>query len=183
MAEDGLNVDHDGLVVQAAAQLEEELGDEDDAENLPAGYPADVSPVPTTPAESEHGSAGAASPPPPSRPSGQPPPFRGAGWSSTLQNLPDEPMSPSGLGQGGKRVRDDPAALRTGEAEAKQSKQAGVLQHLTNRELWHKSAKSPTSKAVGSWCIHSSASHRDSQRSASVFPQVGGQMFQRSLQV
>ena len=136
LAEDGLNVDHDGLVVQAAAQLEEELGDEDDAENLPAGYPADVSPVPTTPAESEHGSAGAASPPPPSRPSGQPPPFRGAGWSSTLQNLPDEPMSPSGLGQGGKRVRDDPAALRTGEAEAKQSRQAGVLQHLSNRELW-----------------------------------------------
>ena len=112
LAEDGLKVDHDGLVVQAAAQLEEELGEDDDAEDLPAGYPADVSPVPTTPAttpaSSEHGSAGAASPPPPSRSNGQPPPFRGAGWSSALQNLPDEPMSPSGLGQGGKRVRDDP---------------------------------------------------------------------------
>ena len=38
LAEDGLNVDHDGLVVQAAAQLEEELGEGDDAEDLPAGY-------------------------------------------------------------------------------------------------------------------------------------------------
>ena len=79
LAEDGLNVDHDGLVVQATAQLEEELGEEDAAEDLPAGRPADVSPVPSTPANSEHGSAGAASPPPSSRPSGQPP-----GWLSTL---------------------------------------------------------------------------------------------------
>ena len=45
-------------------------------------------------------------------------------------------MSPSGLGQGGKRVRDDQAALAPGQAEAKQSRQAGVLQHLTNHEIW-----------------------------------------------
>ncbi|CAL1157854.1 unnamed protein product [Cladocopium goreaui] len=133
LAEDGQNVDQDGLVVQAAAQLEDLLGDQ--AEDFPAGIPADdddaLSCVPTTPARSE-----AADPPPAVRPSGQPPPFRGAGWSSTLQNLPDEPMSPSGLGQGGKRVRDDQAALAPGQAEAKQSRQAGVLQHLTNHEIW-----------------------------------------------
>ena len=45
-------------------------------------------------------------------------------------------MSPSGLGQGGKRVRDDQAALAPGQAEAKQSRQAGVLQPLTNHEVW-----------------------------------------------
>ena len=133
LAEDGQNVDQDGLVVQAAAQLEDLLGDQ--AEDFPAGIPADdddaLSCVPTTPARSE-----AADPPPAARPSGQPPPFRGAGWSSSLQSLPDEPMSPSGLGQGGKRVRDDQAALAPGQAEAKQSRQAGVLQHLTNHEIW-----------------------------------------------
>ena len=119
--------------MQAAAQLEDLLGDQ--AEDFPAGIPADdddaLSCVPTTPARSE-----AADPPPAARPSGQPPPFRGAGWSSSLQSLPDEPMSPSGLGQGGKRVRDDQAALAPGQAEAKQSRQAGVLQHLTNHEIW-----------------------------------------------
>ena len=92
--EDGQNVDQDGLVVQAAAQLEDLLGDQ--AEDFPAGIPADdddaLSCVPTTPARSE-----AADPPPAARPSGQPPPFRGAGWSSSLQSLPDEPMSPSDL--------------------------------------------------------------------------------------
>ena len=133
LAEDGQNVDQDGLVVQAAAQLEDLLGDQ--AEDFPAGIPSDdddaLSCVPTTPARSE-----AADPPPAARPSGQPPPFRGAGWSSSLQSLPDEPMSPSGLGQGGKRVRDDQAALAPGQAEAKQSRQAGVLQHLTNHEIW-----------------------------------------------
>eukprot|EP00435_Cladocopium_sp_Y103_P032237 s2092_g8.t1 len=106
LAEDGHNVDHDALVVQAAAQLEEELGEIQDAEDFPdlAGGPADVSPVPTTPAESE-----TADPPPPRPgPSGSPPPYRGAGWSSNLQSLPDEPMSPSGLGEGGKRERTNP---------------------------------------------------------------------------
>ena len=39
LAENGFNVLHDGLVVQAAAQLED---DEKDAEDAPAGYPADV---------------------------------------------------------------------------------------------------------------------------------------------
>ena len=63
LAVDGHNVDHDALVVQAAAQLEEELEPMQDAEEFPdlAGGPADVSPVPTTPAESE-----IADPPPPS---------------------------------------------------------------------------------------------------------------------
>ena len=43
-------VDHDALVVQAAAQLEEELEPMQDAEEFPdlAGGPADVSPVPTS---------------------------------------------------------------------------------------------------------------------------------------
>ena len=52
LAEDGQNVDQDGLVVQAAAQLEDLLGDQ--AEDFPAGIPADdddaLSCVPTTPA-------------------------------------------------------------------------------------------------------------------------------------
>ena len=39
LAEDGQNVDQDGLVVQAAAQLEDLLGDQ--AEDFPAGIPAD----------------------------------------------------------------------------------------------------------------------------------------------
>ena len=77
---DGQNVDQDGLVVQAAAQLEDLLGDQ--AEDFPAGIPADnddddddaLSCVPTTPARSE-----AADPTPAAMPSGQPPPFRGAG--------------------------------------------------------------------------------------------------------
>ena len=43
------------------------------------------------------------------------------GWSSSLQSFPDEPMSPSGLGQGGKRARDDQAALAPGQAEAVQA--------------------------------------------------------------
>ena len=113
LAVDGHNVDHDALVVQAAAQLEEELEPMQDAEEFPdlAGGPADVSPVPTTPAESE-----IADPPPPEHgPSGSPPPFRGAGWSSNLQSLPNEPMSPSGLGAGGKRERTNPGELKTGE--------------------------------------------------------------------
>ena len=38
-AEDGQNVDQDGLVVQAAAHLEDLLGDQ--AEDFPAGIPAD----------------------------------------------------------------------------------------------------------------------------------------------
>ena len=120
-----------------AAQLEDLLGDQ--AEDFPAGIPADdddddddaLSCVPTTLARSE-----TADPTPAARPSGQPPPFRGAGWSSSLQSFPDEPTSPSGLGQGGKRVRDDQAALAPGQAEAKQSRQAGVLQHFTNHEIW-----------------------------------------------
>ena len=45
-------------------------------------------------------------------------------------------MSASGLGQRGKRVRDDQAALGAGQTETKQSRQAGVLQHLTNHEIW-----------------------------------------------
>ena len=136
LAVDGHNVDHDALVVQAAAQLEEELEPMQDAEEFPdlAGGPADVSPVPTTPAESE-----IADPPPPEHgPSGSPPPFRGAGWSSNLQSLPNEPMSPSGLGAGGKRERANPGELKTGEADAKQPRQAGILQHLTTKEIWDK---------------------------------------------
>ena len=136
LAVDGHNVDHDALVVQAAAQLEEELEPMQDAEEFPdlAGGPADVSPVPTTPAESE-----IADPPPPEHgPSGSPPPFRGAGWSSNLQSLPNEPMSPSGLGAGGKRERANPGELKTGEADAKQPRQAGILQHLTTKEIWEK---------------------------------------------
>ena len=107
-----------------------------DAEEFPdlAGGPTDVSPVPTTPAESE-----IAGPPPPEHgPSGSPPPFRGAGWSSNLQSLPNEPMSPSGLGAGGKRERANPGELKTGEADAKQPRQAGILQHLTTKEIWEK---------------------------------------------
>lgn len=55
LAEDGQNVNQDGLVVQAAAQLEDLLGDQ--AEDFPAGIPPDdddaLSCVPTTPARSE----------------------------------------------------------------------------------------------------------------------------------
>ena len=81
LAEDGQNVDIDGLTVEAAAQLEEVVGPDED--ELPADSPA------------EEGQSAPSAP--------QPPPFRGAGWSSPMQALPDEPMSPSGLGSGGKR--------------------------------------------------------------------------------
>ena len=47
-------------------------------------------------------------------------------------------MSPSGLGAGGKRERANPGELKTGEADAKQPRQAGILQHLTTKEIWEK---------------------------------------------
>ena len=84
LAVDGAKLDMDELTVHAAAQLEEQLGPSDDEAELPAGTAAEPSTAPT-----------------PAAPS--PPPFRGAGWSSPMQALPDEPMSPSGLGLGGKR--------------------------------------------------------------------------------
>ena len=80
LAEDDQNVDIDGLTVEAAAQLEEVVGPDED--ELPAGSPA------------EEGQSAPSAP--------QPPPFRGAGWSSPMQALPDEPMSPSGLGSVGR---------------------------------------------------------------------------------
>ena len=52
--------------------------------------------------------------------------------------LPDEPTSPSGLGEGGKREREQSAQLTPGESEPKQSRQAGIMRHLSNREIWGK---------------------------------------------
>ena len=111
------------------AQLEELIGPMDDeGEHFSAGIAAedDMVDSPSPP------------PSPPPTASGSSPPFRGAGWSSNLQSLPDEPISPSGLGEGGKREREVSAHLTPGESEPKQSRQAGVLQHLTNREIWGK---------------------------------------------
>eukprot|EP00435_Cladocopium_sp_Y103_P039651 s2889_g10.t1 len=132
LAEDGEKVDEEGVTVMAAAQLEELIGPMDDeGEHFSAGVAAedDMVDSPTPPPSPP--TAAAAS-------SGQLPPFRGAGWSSNLQSLPDEPTSPSGLGEGGKREREHSAQLTPGESEPKQSRQAGVLQHLTNREIWEK---------------------------------------------
>ena len=136
MAEDGGKVDEEGVTVIAAAQLEELIGPMDD--------------------EGEHSSAGIAaeddmvdSPTPPSLPpaaSGSNPPFRGAGWSSNLPSLPDEPTSPSGLCEGGKRERELSAQLTPGESEPKQSRQAGIMQHLTNREIWRRSKNGETQR-------------------------------------
>ena len=77
----------------------------------------------------------------------QPPPFRGAGWSSNLQSLPDEPTSPSGLGEGGKREREQSAQLTPGESEPKQSR--GIMRHLTNRDMYGNIQKCGTAE-VGS---------------------------------
>ena len=129
LAEDGEKVDEEGVTVIAAAQLEELIGPMDDeGEHFSAGIAAedDMVDSPSPP------------PSPPPTASGSSPPFRGAGWSSNLQSLPDEPISPSGLGEGGKREREMSAHLIPGESEPKQSRQAGVLQHLTNREIWGK---------------------------------------------
>ena len=105
LAEDGQNVDIDGLTVEAAAQLEEVVGPDED--ELPAVSPA------------EEGQSAPSAP--------QPPPFRGAGWSSPMQALPDEPMSPTGLGSGGKR--EAPPV----QAEGTKFQRIG---HLADRELW-----------------------------------------------
>ncbi|CAL1127989.1 unnamed protein product [Cladocopium goreaui] len=114
LAEDGQNVNQDGLVVQAAAQLEDLLGDQ--AEDFPAGIPTDDDDA--------------------------------LSWAPRQQNLKLQilrrqqgragSLRPSEVRDGhrGKRVRDDQAALAPGQAEAKQSRQAGVLQHLTNHEIW-----------------------------------------------
>ena len=107
LAVDGAKLDMDELTVHAAAQLEEQLGPSDDEAELPAGTAAKPSTAPT-----------------PAAPS--PPPFRGAGWSSPMQALPDEPMSPSGLGLGGKREAPP-------QAEGVKFQRIG---HLADREIW-----------------------------------------------
>ena len=110
--EDGQNVDI-GLTVKAAEQLEEVVGP-DEEDELPAGSPA------------EEGQSAPSAP--------QPPPFRGAGWSSPMQALPHEPMSPFGLGSGGKR-----------EAPPVQAEGAG---HLADRSSGRPSRSGETPRST-----------------------------------
>ena len=134
--EDGEKVDEEGAAVVAAAQLEELIAQwTKRASTSQRGMPRKMVWLTVRllrllrrlPAAA----AAAAS-------SGQPPPFRGAGWSSSLQSFLNEPTSPSGLGEGGKRERKPSTQLTPGEAEPKQSRQAGIMRHLTNREIWGK---------------------------------------------
>jgi len=108
LAVDGAKLDMDELTVHAAAQLEEQLGPSDDEAELPAGIAAEPSTAPPPAASS-------------------PQPFRGAGWSSAMQALPDAPMSPTGLGAGGKRDAPPPPA------EGAKFQRIG---HLADREIW-----------------------------------------------
>ena len=137
LAIDGSKVDEDAAVVQGVAQLEElgVINDEDDIEpEDAAGIPAEGDDYSPSIAPSE----APASPPPLSGAHGSSPPCRGAGWSSGMQSLPDSPMSPSGLGEGGKRKEAETTHSTAGEAEPKQSRQCGVLRHLTNKEVWER---------------------------------------------
>ena len=108
LAVDGAKLDMDELTVHAAAQREEQLGPSDDEAELPAGIAAEPSTAPPPAASS-------------------PQPFRGAGWSSAMQALPDAPMSPTGLGAGGKRDAPPPPA------EGAKFQRIG---HLADREIW-----------------------------------------------
>ena len=134
LAIDGSKVDEDAAVVQGVAQLEElgVINDEDDIE------PEDAAGVPAEGDDYSPSIAPPASPPPLSGARGSSPPYRGAGWSSGMQSLPDSPMSPSGLGEGGKRKEAETTHSTAGEAEPKQSRQCGVLRHLTNKEVWER---------------------------------------------
>ena len=59
----------------------------------------------------------------------------GSGMVLKLAKSSNEPMSPSGWGQEGKRESANPGELKTGEADAKQPRQAGILQHLTTKRI------------------------------------------------
>ena len=90
LAEDGEKVDEEGARVVAAAQLEELIGPMDEeGEHFSAADAAEDDMVDSpTPLPSPLSAAAASS--------GQPPPFPGAGWSSSLQqSLPNEPMHKS----------------------------------------------------------------------------------------
>ena len=97
-------------MVQAAAQLEEELEPMQDAEEFPRIAAR---------ARAERVSTA----------------LSGSGMVLKLAKSSNEPMSPSGLGAGGKRERANPGELKTGEADAKQPRQAGILQHLTTKRI------------------------------------------------
>ena len=120
LAEDGEKVDEEGATVVAAAQLEELIGPMDE--------------------EGEHFSAADAaeddmvdSPAPlPSPPSSAVRVCHQV-CNKAFQTSPC--TSPSGLGEGGRREREPSAQLTPGEAEPKQSRQARIMRHLTNREM------------------------------------------------
>lgn len=85
IADDGADIDLDAAAVEAAAVIEEMS---DCSPSAPEGEP----PV-------AGDTAGAA----PSDP------FRGAAWHSPFASLPDTPMSPTGLGDGGLKREAPPA--------------------------------------------------------------------------
>ena len=190
LAVDGAKLDMDELTVHAAAQREEQLGPSDDEAELPAGIAAEPSTAPPPAASS-------------------PQPFRGAGWSSAMQALPDAPMSPTGLGAGGKRDAPPPPA------EGAKFQRIG---HLADREIWQaieqwgnskeqgqphspsasvkcdrlcgsvvgstrscRSQKGTATKAVGTGSILFCEEGSDPERSSSVSPQMGGQVQQRNV--
>ena len=105
IADDGADIDLDAAAVEAAAVIEEMS---DCSPSAPEGEP----PV-------AGDTAGAA----PSDP------FRGAAWHSPLASLPDTPMSPTGLGDGGLKREAPPAQP---SSSAKTPKVAGI----TALEIW-----------------------------------------------
>jgi hypothetical protein len=130
LAEDGEKVDEEGAAVVAAAQLEELIGPmEEEGEHFSAGATAEDDMVDSLllrllrrlQQQSRAGNL---------RPSAVRVGHQVCKAFRTSRQVP--------VAEGGKHEREPSAQLTPGEAEPKQSRQAGIMGHLTNREIWEK---------------------------------------------